>query len=1766
MAPPSLFTWAIALVLSSCLLQGVNGYAATDTITWGGDNSRTGYQDNHNMDPDIVGSAQFGQLFKTKLPGNYNNLGPESTFAQPLVFTLAKDNKQYVYILTNQNNLYQLEAKTGVIVNQRSLHLPFLTSDLDGCVDINPTVGVTGTGVIDPATETMYFTSKTYKAGYSQGRLNGEYWFHAVDLNTLQDRPGYPVSMEGVIFRNNPNRMFLSGNQHQRPGLLDTGKYVYAGFASHCVQYNFTGAILGWEKTTGRLVEAFAMEGGNEKNTIPGGGVWMSGGGLAYEAGSMYFATGNGYASQLKGTPVQGRTPPTALEEAAVNAKINDDGTITPIDFFMPWEKTDLDGADKDLGTSPLQLLPSSKFSCPNVKRIGIVTGKSGKTYWLNLDNLGGYQMGPNQFDNVPQQFLNENSVYAGAGVMPLEDGYVYINVIKYKTHIWKFGCDDKGNVAFTRAGDTRESNANILGVGHGTTTSLNGRQGSGLLWTSDVEGLNLRIYKAIPESGSLTMINSFNVPGSMKFGRPVFGDGICYVASNQGYIYGFGSPVNLPLNCTSPSDFGSVNLGDQSAAQTVSCTANVQTQVTSVDLLGNPNFVFSGVPQLPLTVAQGNSFTFQATFAPKQAGPLSSSALVNTTNSQAGFAINTPVKLIGTGISKAPLLLVSPNTVSFSGVITGQMTDGVNQSAILQNQGSSTLTISSLLFSVEGETGPWIQPNGTSASVKSVGPFTFYNLPTTIAPQTSAYIPINFNPQVNGNSKVFMQVNSNGGNGVLDVLGTSSTQPKVMIEFQSVDGQTWVNYTSGVPFTFGDVVEANTLTRKMRLTNVGGPNAAALSITVSKPPYGVPGIVGAVNNVDLGEGTVLKAGESATADLYCAVPRSQVNVDSYNGTAQWTLNTGDPNMGKQYIQFFCNAVSEQLGPVASNGSALYRYTGCAQDNTPGRQLPKLIYTDGNANTNGKCINACAAAGYTLAGTQYTSECWCGNTMPSVFVSEAQCSYRCTGNVAQTCGGNGEFHQGGQYMSVFATTGAAPSTGNPGNPNNPPPVVNPGAPVQPQRIGNYTFAGCYSEATQGRALTGKTQAVDTNTLNTCATFCSGFKYFGSEYGRECYCGNTLNAGSTMTGIAQSDCNTGCAANSTQICGAGNRLSMYIYNPDGNYTAPSSSAASTQPITTTSPTAVGPTPTGPSVVQRAGNFAYSRCVTEANGMRALTGKAYADDKLTVDMCASICAGFPMMGVEYGRECYCGTSTNVGSVNATESDCSMLCGGNKFQYCGAGNRINLYTLAPSSTSSSMISSSTSSVSSTSSSASLSATTSSASISTSTSSVTSSATVSSVSSSSSSASLTASSSASLSATSSSASSTITSSASLSTSSSASASISSSDSFSSSSSASSSSASASLSTSSSASSASSSASSTISSSASSSDSSSASSSSSVSSSASVSSTSSATSSLSSSSASLSSSSASSTDSVASTSSTAATTSSSVVASTSSSAVASTSSSDIASTSSSAVASTSSSAVASTSSTVPVTTSSSTSDSPSSTVATSSTSTSTGPSVPTVSGYVYQGCYQEPSGRRALPDKFFAYDSMTLDSCAANCTDYAYFGVEYGRECYCGATRDDGATKTSGTTINGACAMPCPGNKDQTCGDGSKLSLFYSSDPTKYNGPPTIVGGNVNYTYYGCVQEPKYTRTLSGGQIASRSMTVPQCLTWAASKGYKYAGVEYSSECWGGNTIDSGATNQTDGKCSMLCSGNQRTYCGGPSLLSLYITNSTLIWPGTSS
>ncbi|KAL9596717.1 MAG: hypothetical protein Q9219_005628 [cf. Caloplaca sp. 3 TL-2023] len=1211
------------------------------------------------MDPSVVGSAQFGQLWTTKLPGNYRN-ALEQIYAQPLVYTL-DDGIQYVFIATTQNNVYKINAKTGAIVASRNLHVPFLASEVVPCTDINPLIGVTATGVIDPTTDTWYLTAKTYEDQTDQvkGRANGRYYFHAIDVNTLAEKSGFPTSIEGALARNNPNRMFQGGIHHQRPALLLTGQYVYAGFASHCVQYNFTGWIMGFDKSNGNIVERFTTEGGKEPNTTPGGGVWMSGGGLATDnKGSMYFSTGNGYASQLHGVPVPGRQPPTSLEEAAVNMKINDDGSLAVVDFFMPWEKEQLDGADKDLGTTPLELLPPDVFTCANVKRMGVVTGKSGKTYILNLDNLGGYQMGVNKLDAIPQAPIqNENSVYAGAGVYPLEGGYIYINVIQYQTHVFKFSCDASGNPAFTKVADSPEKAAYVLGVGHGATTSLDGQAGTGLYWMTDVDGYNLRIYNALPQGGSLQLIKSANIPGVTKFSRPVFGDGRAYVGTVQGLLYAFGSPVNLPLTCTSPNDFGKIAINSTSAVKTIQCQANTYTQIKSIKLNNTANFQISGLPTLPVDITAGKNISFNAVFQPTAPGPLSVDVVVSTSSGDVKYSPNTPVSLKGIGTSATGLLAVNPQTVTFNGVIVDQTNGGATESVIFSNLGDGPLSIQGLDYSVISEKGAYIQPNQTANGVQ-VGPFTFSNLPTTIAGNTDAIVKINFDPTKTGNFAVYVRVRSDGGTKIFDVFGTASSNPSALLEFQAADGSgRWIPYTyNNPPFTFGDVFEQTTKSLKMRLTNNGSSDAGSLSVTVSKPPFGVPGIVGAQNGADLGEGTNLAAGESATAVLFCSVPKSQVNVDSYKGSAIWTMNTGDPNFGKQNIQFSCNAVSEQVGPLASNGSAVYRYTGCYKENNPGRQLKVQIYGNDPAMTNDKCITACAGQGYALAATEYTNECWCGRTTPRTLGNETDCNYVCTGNATQTCGGNGYFHDH-SYLSLFSNGKALPPL-----PDVPPSIT--------KSYGAYNYSGCYTEGVGGRALGAKQTASDDMTVAYCGSFCTGYQYFGIEYSSECFCGNSLGSGATLKG--DGDCGMTCSGNSTQYCGGSQRLT--IYNSNGTIAASSSAPGTATPTASASSSS---TPTGaPVAVPSAAGFASQGCYTEATSGRALGDLFTAYNGMTIEKCAAFCSSYTYMAVEYMSECYCGNTIGAGAVPATDNGCSMACSGNSSQLCGGSFRLNFY----------------------------------------------------------------------------------------------------------------------------------------------------------------------------------------------------------------------------------------------------------------------------------------------------------------------------------------------------------------------------------------------------------------------------------------------------------------------------------------------------------
>ena len=213
-------------------------------------------------------------------------------------------------------------------------------------------------------------------------------------------------------------------------------------------------------------------------------------------------------------------------------------------------------------------------------------------------------------------------------------------------------------------------------------------------------------------------------------------------------------------------------------------------------------------------------------------------------------------------------------------------------------------------------------------------------------------------------------------------------------------------------------------------------------------------------------------------------------------------------------------------------------------------------------------------------------------------------------------------------------------------------------PAKKPMVGEYRLVGCWTEGVGVRALGGAAFASDSMTLELCMKTCTGFDYWGTEYGRECYCANDLHGSSQKAD--ETGCNMSCAGEATEYCGAGARIELY-------------STTATR-STSTVPNATGTLARRPTV----GLYALVGCQTEATASRALSGFSYADDAMTLESCAAFCGGSTFFGTEYGRECFCGNTLGAGSSPTAQSDCSMTCAGNAFEYCGAGNRLELYRL--------------------------------------------------------------------------------------------------------------------------------------------------------------------------------------------------------------------------------------------------------------------------------------------------------------------------------------------------------------------------------------------------------------------------------------------------------------------------------------------------------
>lgn len=270
-------------------------------------------------------------------------------YAQPLVFGSA------VYVATENNTVYALNAATGAVVWQRSLGTPVPSSGAGNqlpCGDITPTVGITSTPAIDPSNGHIYAVADVF----SGGAVNHELF--ALDAATGAPVAGFPVAVDPP------------GSDHtailQRASLaLDGGRVIipYGGNAGDCGTYH------GW------LVSA-SEDGSGTPTTFEvnatagehGGAIWGSGDAPAVDsAGHVFVETGNGFSAS---------TTTPDLQESVVEL----DSTLNVVDHWTAANWKTLDDNDTDLGSmEPLQLPGGMLF----------VNGKDGVGRLISATALG---------------------------------------------------------------------------------------------------------------------------------------------------------------------------------------------------------------------------------------------------------------------------------------------------------------------------------------------------------------------------------------------------------------------------------------------------------------------------------------------------------------------------------------------------------------------------------------------------------------------------------------------------------------------------------------------------------------------------------------------------------------------------------------------------------------------------------------------------------------------------------------------------------------------------------------------------------------------------------------------------------------------------------------------------------------------------------------------------------------------------------------------------------------------------------------------------------------------------------------------------------------------------------------------------------------------------------------------------------------------------------------------------------------------------------
>ena len=144
-------------------------------------------------------------------------------------------------------------------------------------------------------------------------------------------------------------------------------------------------------------------------------------------------------------------------------------------------------------------------------------------------------------------------------------------------------------------------------------------------------------------------------------------------------------------------------------------------------------------------------------------------------------------------------------------------------------------------------------------------------------------------------------------------------------------------------------------------------------------------------------------AGVNDGDTCYCSNTQDVGQV--YPLTSCVTACAGDSTQscgnGQYQISIYDTQVSAALPPSGFPSG----YIGCFSDPSNAKQMTGFKQIGAASMSSAICGSLCRSKGFSLAGTENSNQCYCGDALPTTLMTDTSCSSSCTGTPDETCGG-----------------------------------------------------------------------------------------------------------------------------------------------------------------------------------------------------------------------------------------------------------------------------------------------------------------------------------------------------------------------------------------------------------------------------------------------------------------------------------------------------------------------------------------------------------------------------------------------------------------------------------------------------------------------------------------------------------------------------------------------------------------------------------------